>query len=92
MQYEYKIFESSPKAKAFIESYKDAIGVKEQLRGPNKFPWAAMKIGQSFVVEFDKINKSVLKNLVAQKPKAIGKRFKVIEHEDFKIFEVARIA
>lgn len=88
----YELHESSPQAKALITGYEDKIGTFEQQRGPREFPWNQMAIGQSFIVGNDKITLAALKNRATVKKFANGKIFKIIEHKQFKIFEVARIA
>ena len=79
-------------AAEFIESYEDKKGTFTQKRGPNTFPWNQMKIGECFIIGFDKIPLPQLKNLVAVKPfRTDGKKFKIIIHDEHKIYEVVRI-
>ena len=90
----HEIFESSPKAKAFIVSYEDKKGVQPYKRGKKLYPWNQMKIGESFVVDYGQDKRKLkadLKNMANQKRYINGKFFKVVSHDEHKILEVARI-
>ena len=91
-----KIYDSSPKAKAFIENWEDKAGVKPYKRGKRIYPWNEMKIGQSFVVSYEKGSKPqlsyALRNSANQKKIHNGKRFIIVDHPEHKLYEVARIA
>lgn len=89
-----KIWDASPKAKAFIETYDDDKGTAEILsskRGKRRYPWAAMKIGECFIESFENSTERKLNACCAFQRHSSGKRFMVIAHPEQKIYEVARI-
>lgn len=89
----YELIESSPKAKAKIKSYEDAIGVETELSHQRqKYPWPSMAIGQSFTVPLAEGNEASLRNGASQFSKKTGKKFAVIRHAEYSCFECARIA
>lgn len=89
---EYQVIEASPKAKAKIQSYEDAIGIEASDHQRQKYPWPFMRIGQAFAVPLAEGNEASLRNGAAQYGKKTKKKFTVIRHAEFNCFEVARIA
>lgn len=90
----YQIVESSPAAKAKIRSYIDPEN-KPVFKNTNslcKYPFDELVIGQSFCVNFDDVKESSLRVNTSMKNRNTGKKFTVIKHEEFKLFEIARIS
>jgi hypothetical protein len=89
----YELIECSPKAKAKIKNYEDAIGVEEEASHQRqKYPWPLMKIGQAFTVPLAEGNEASLRNGASQFAKKTGKKFAVIRHGEYSCFECVRIA
>lgn len=57
-----------------------------------KYPWSELPVGQSFAVPFGNVNETTLVSLAFRAGKKLGRKFKVVEHLDAKVFEVARLA
>lgn len=86
------IVESSPLAKARITSYEDLIGTFDNTHHRNKYPFDALKIGQSFTLPFDGTKITSLRAMVYQKGETTRKKFAVLKHVEHSLYEVARIA
>lgn len=52
----------------------------------------ALEIGQSFSVGMDEMKFATIRAQVSVIGKKLGKKFRVVLHEEHKIYEVARIA
>lgn len=89
----YEVYESSPQAKARIESETDCFGLEEpQPNRRSKYPFGQLKIGQSFAVPITEANENSLRGGASNYGKKIGgKKFTVIKHASHGVFEVARI-
>lgn len=87
----YTIKECSPRAKAMIKSFDDAIGASVNEHHRTKYPFDELTIGQSFTVPILEANESSMRLSATRKGKETGKTFTVIKHRDFNCIEVARI-
>lgn len=62
-----------------------------RIRGRNsKYPWEQLEIGQSFTVKYEEMKKVTLVPLAFRTSKRLGKRFKVTDHPEHKVYEVTR--
>ena len=89
----YEIVESSPTAKAKIKSFIDPEN-KQVFKNTSalcKYPFDELVIGQSFCVNFDDVKESSLRVNTSVKNRNTGKKFVVIKHDEFKLFEIARV-
>src|SRR5690242_12430093 len=73
-----QIFDSSDKA------------MQADARSRKKYPWEELGVGQSFAATPDEITLDSLRPLASRMGKKLGRRFRVINHED-KSYEVARL-
>ena len=48
-------------------------------------------VGHSFRVKFDEIKENTLRPIVSKANKRLGKKFKVIVHDELQVYEVARL-
>lgn len=87
----YEIFDCSEKAKAKIESTLDIVGTKE---GDYRavYPLSELKIGQSFQVAISNdLNEGSFRTNLSKRGKRLGKKFCMIKHYEFGVYEIARI-
>lgn len=90
----YKFFDCSPKAQARIDRANEGLPVAEKhlIDWRSKYPLECLNVGKCFLVPFVEANEPSLRNVVARaNSRNVGKRFAVIKHEEYKVFEVARI-
>ena len=72
----YEIFDSS-------EQLKNSGGKK------SVYPWHTIPIGKSFTVHKKRITMGALRTLASKTSKRLGKKFRVIEHDN--VYEVGRL-
>lgn len=58
-------------------------------REKRDWPWNKLECGQSFSVELSEIKPETLRPLCSLKGKELGRKFKMIMHED--VYEVGRV-
>lgn len=46
-----------------------------------KYPWALLKVGQSFFVGKDEIKRSTLQTLIYRQGQNLGRKFRIVEHQ-----------
>lgn len=89
----HEIVNASPQAIAMIAI--DAIQLPRDKDEPNaKYPFKSLQIGESFVIPLDEIklgDLSSLRSSASINNKRLGRKFKVIIHDEYKCVEVARI-
>lgn len=91
----YPVYACSPKALAKIEPTNVGKGEEATLKANAKYPFAVMKVGQSFAVAFNELKAGTLqslRSLACKHSKAGSCKFAVIVHKDLQVVEVARIA
>ena len=76
---EYLIVESSEKAKT-EEAKRFTLDL------------SALTVGKSYQIPFGDVSESNLRTYVSRESKKIGMVFKVVKHEHFQLYEVARIS
>ena len=80
----FQIVASSPKALATTEVKRSSI---------EAFPFQQLEVGQSFLVPFNTVAESTIRNNASKVGKKLSRKFSVVKHEDpHNVFEVARIA
>lgn len=79
----YEIMPSSEKMKEQAE--------KKRI-GEEKYPWKELQIGQSFAVPVANLKFNSLRSQASIVGKRLKRRFRVIEHSDGKVYEVALIS
>lgn len=81
----FEIVDSSPKAQTMAENGQTGIG-------RSKYPFEALSVGKSFLVEYEAKRLASLKTLVARRNKSeeSAARFVVVHHEDIGKIEVSR--
>lgn len=77
---EFKIVESSPEAKAFVDT-----------GGKIKYPFDQLEEGKSFIVPFAEANEDSLKVQCSKWSKKTGNKFVLLKHEKYGMFEVHRV-
>jgi len=87
-----QITEASPEAKAKIKNYDDDKGTFINDHHRTKYPFDELKIGYCFAISVDDAFEASLRITSSNHGKKTGKKFTVIKHKDYKLFEVARIA
>lgn len=96
-KYLFKLFKGSPKLLARCDSEKinASLTSREMSKGQAKYPFAEMFVGESFTVAFAESSPTTLANLrsaASIASKRLERKFAVIVHNEYKCFEVGRIA
>lgn len=87
----YKLQPCSPKATVRIKSHESTVGIEVVKPGFNTYPFAAMAIGECFIVGFEEGNEKTIRNRVSTRNTKDVRQFIVIKHNEFECFEIARI-
>lgn len=59
---------------------------------PTKYPWLTCPVGKSFAVSFDDgVKEQSLKNMAYRVGKKYNILFKVVRHDDTRVFEIGRL-
>lgn len=90
----YEIVESSPKAKAkiaadFDESKAEPATTNDHHRV--RYPFDALNVGMSFAVPMTEINELAIRNSASVRGRLTKKKFCIVKHAQFGVYEVARI-
>ncbi|HEX2242020.1 MAG TPA: hypothetical protein VHK27_01940 [Gammaproteobacteria bacterium] len=89
----YEIYECSEAARRRIEPNAVECGqTYPNTHHRAKYPFSELKLGQAFAVPFKEASEPSLRVTASRLSKELKRKFIVIKHNDWEVFEVARIA
>ena len=93
----YNIYPCSDKAKKLILTDVDTVGTAEYSEKTwddikSVYPWKFLHIGESFAVPFSNCSEMWVRVNASKTGKKLGKKFGVLKHIEYCVYEVVRRA